>query len=149
MYMHHVIIRQKEALQPTRKRKLLFLAGFGSSGASYFELYGELHKHFEVHIPDLLGFGSSGRPDFLCKTAEDTAAYFITCLRKWMDTTGFDKDGSYSIMAHSLGCWIASLFAVQYPDKIDQLMFLSPACMARSPPDFCPHAFIRRYSKWG
>lgn len=127
----------------------MFLPGYGSSGASYFELFGELHKHFEIHIPDMLGFGSSGRPGFLCTTAEETATYFVTSLRKWMDKTGFDREGSYCIMAHSLGCWVASLFAVRYPAKIDHLMFLSPACMARPPPDFCPRTFIRRYRKWG
>lgn len=154
MYMHYVTIKQADAdsslvksidLNPEqkKKRRLLFIAGFGSSGASYFEIFKELHKHFEVHIPDILGFGSSGRPEFLCQTTEETAEYFVVCLRKWMDKTGFDKEGPYSIMAHSLGCWAASFFAIRYPENIQQFMFISPACMSRPKPDFCPEAFIR------
>lgn len=132
-------------MMPTgKRRKLLFIAGFGSAGASYFEIFKELHEHFEVYIPDILGFGSSGRPEFICRTTEETADYFVASLRKWMDATGFDS-GPYSIMAHSLGCWAASLFAIRYPNNIQQLLFMSPACMARPKPDFCPERFIRNY----
>ena len=123
MYIHYVTVRQNHLFkQPespilqlqsiAKKRRLLFISGYGASGSSYFELFGELHKHFEIFIPDLLGFGSSGRPEFLCQTTEETAEYFVVCLRKWMDKTGFENEGTYSIMAHSLGCWVASLFAV-------------------------------------
>lgn len=52
-------------------------------------------------------------------------------------------------MAHSLGCWVATLFAKRYPDNIKQFMFLSPACMAKPKPDFCPRAFIDKYESWG
>lgn len=92
MYMHYVIVRQTltqpidtQLVPSNNKRRLLFIPGYGASGASYFELFKELHKHFEIHIPDLLGFGSSGRPEFLCRTTEETAEYFVVCLRKWMD----------------------------------------------------------------
>ena len=112
-------------------------------------MFGELNKHFEIFIPDLLGFGSSGRPEFLCRTTEETAEYFVVCLRKWMDKTGFESEGPYSIIAHSLGCWVASLFAVLYPQNILQMMFLSPACMAKPKPDFCPLRFIQRYESLG
>ena len=66
-----------------------------------------------------------------------------------MDKTGFDKEGPYSIMAHSLGCWAASFFAIRYPENIQQFMFLSPACMSRPKPDFCPEAFIQGYQSRG
>ena len=152
MFMHHVIIKQKniDAVwdqhylgKPIRKkRRLLFIAGYGSAGASYFALFNELQNHFEIHIPDILGFGSSGRPEFICRNIEETKEYFIASVREWVLKTGFDKEGPYSIFGHSLGCWIASVYAERYPENIEQILFISPASMAKPPADFCPHRWL-------
>jgi pimeloyl-ACP methyl ester carboxylesterase len=78
-----------------------------------------------------LGFGSSGRPEFICRNTEETKEYFIASVREWVRKTGFDKAGPYSIFGHSLGCWIASVYAERYPENIQQLLFISPASMAK------------------
>ena len=72
-YMHTIYIKQKEfptgldlKHQPKehKKRRLLFMGGWGASSASYFALFKELSNFFEVTTIDQLGFGCSGRPDF-------------------------------------------------------------------------------------
>lgn len=128
---------------------MLFLAGYGSSGAAYFSLFSELHEHFEISIPDIIGFGSSGRPEFLCKNFDEAKEYLIVSLHNWMQKTGFEAKGPYTIMGHSLGCWIAANFAAQYPKNIEQLLFISPASMAQKAADFCPKKWINAKEGWG
>jgi len=60
---------------------------------------------------DCLGFGSSGRPDFYCNDAQQCIEFFVLQLEAWITKTGYDKQGPFSVMSHSMGCYIMTHYA--------------------------------------
>ena len=45
-----------------KKPKLVFIHGYGASGAMYFNLIKPLTEHFHLIMIDMLGMGGSSRP---------------------------------------------------------------------------------------
>ena len=102
-------------------RRVLFIPGFGASGSSYCFIWKEMSYFFDITTVDLLGFGCSGRPKFMAFELEQVIDYFVSQLRSWMDKTRFDEKskGKYTIMAHSMGCYVATHYIKRFPDMID------------------------------
>lgn len=52
-----------EEEQKDDKPKLVMVHGFASSGPLYFKILGRLAEHFVVVLIDIIGMGSSSRPN--------------------------------------------------------------------------------------
>ena len=91
----------------------------------------------------MLGFACSGRPDYHAATIDTTNEFFMLSLESWMKQTGYDqKKDRFNIMAHSMGCYFATLYSVRNPTQVDQLLFISAAGIYGNPDDWSPEKFI-------
>lgn len=55
----------------TNNPKLVLVHGYGGSGALMYRLFKLLMPHFYVIAIDLIGMGSSSRPEFECKDGDE------------------------------------------------------------------------------
>ena len=83
-------------------------------------------KHFQMHCVDWLGTGLSGRPTFTPKNTKQTEDFFIEALKEWYDKQGLEK---MVLMGHSLGGYLAALYAQRHPEDVKHLILVSPAAM--------------------
>lgn len=87
-----------------------------------------LASHCRVYIPDLPGYGRSGKPAHTLSIVELSDA-----LADWMDAIGLLKA---TLLGNSMGCQIIANFALRHPQRIDYAVLVSPtmdpqACTAR------------------
>ena len=54
----------------TQKPKLVFIHGYGASGATFWRIMKPLSEHYHVIFLDMPGMGGSTRVPFFCKTVE-------------------------------------------------------------------------------
>jgi len=87
-----------------------------------------LASHCRVYIPDLPGYGRSGKPAHTLTIVELGDA-----LADWMDAIGLQKA---TLLGNSMGCQIIANFALRHPQRIDRAVLVGPtmdprACTAR------------------
>ena len=95
------------------KPKLVFIHGYGASGATFFRIMKPLSQHFHVIFLDLPGMGSSTRAPFFCKTPEQAQDFFLTFIEDWR--VAMDNLTDFYLAGHSFGGYIAGLYAHKYP----------------------------------
>ncbi|MEV8266379.1 alpha/beta fold hydrolase [Microbacterium sp. NPDC076911] len=100
-------------------RVMAHIHGFGLSGRYLLPTAEILSDDFHTYVPDLPGFGRSGRkkgmldiPDLAHATAS------------FLDDRGVEKA---TLVGNSMGCPVIIEFAHHYPDKIDRAVLVSPA----------------------
>ena len=65
------------------KQKLVLIHGYGGSGALLYRLFPGLINDFYVFAIDVIGMGSSSRPDFNCRDGQEADLYMLGYLEKW------------------------------------------------------------------
>ena len=75
-----------------------------------------LSQHYRVIAPDLPGFGDSEKPD-----AAYDAAFFNRVLDQLLTTLGVEK---VAVVGNSFGGQIAGLFALAYPQRVSEVVFV-------------------------
>lgn len=98
---------------------LLMLHGFLGSSDCWKVLAEQLQARFCCISLDLLGFGDSSKPMIRYDVAKEVA--FV---RSFAESMGLS---SFSIVGHSFGGWVASAFALAYPDLVENLILVAPA----------------------
>ena len=100
---------------------LLLLHGYPQSHLIWHRVAPELAKHFTVVVPDLRGYGLSGKPP-------DTADHASYCKREMakdqvevMRALGFE---SFHLCGHDRGGRVAHRLAVDHPQAVTKLMLL-------------------------
>jgi len=106
------------------KPVLIYIHGYGSGGAVNYRIFDELSKHFHIFALDLLGMGDSGRPTFNIKDLNETEEFFIQSIKAWKEKVGITSK-TY-IAGHSLGGYVASIYALIYPEEVKRLLLISP-----------------------
>mmetsp|Transcript_15520 Transcript_15520/g.10889 ORF Transcript_15520/g.10889 Transcript_15520/m.10889 type:complete len:95 (+) Transcript_15520:213-497(+) len=91
--------------------------GFGGGGAIFFKMFPDLIKHFRVTTIDLMGMGCSGRPHYDTWGCTESIKYFLDTMKAWMEKTLYNKE-PYYLLGHSFGGYIATQFAVSFPENI-------------------------------
>jgi pimeloyl-ACP methyl ester carboxylesterase len=98
---------------------MLHLHGFGMSGAYLVATAERLAAEFQTYVPDLPGFGRSGkalRALDVTDLAHAAAAFFND---RGVDTA--------TLVGNSMGCAVITEFARRYPDRIERAVLVAPA----------------------
>jgi pimeloyl-ACP methyl ester carboxylesterase len=97
--------------------------GYGASQGFFFRNFDALAEHFRVIAIDQLGWGGSSRPDFTCKSTEETEAWFIDSFEEWRKANNLSN---FILLGHSLGGYVAAKYALKHPEHIQQLILVGP-----------------------
>ena len=113
-FIHEVKISCQDKNAP----HLLMFHGYGSSGMLFYKMIADLKAYFNITIIDFLGMGCSGRPTFQTKiinTPQLANDYFIVSTEAWIRKSNYRElvgDKGFTIVGHSFGGYIATIFAV-------------------------------------
>ncbi|MDK8183350.1 alpha/beta hydrolase [Paenibacillus sp. UMB4589-SE434] len=122
---------------------LILLHGSVSNSFTWYGDVASLSKTHHVYAIDIIGeagLSAASRPGY------KSGAYAL-----WLNETIHAlKLSSCSIVAMSLGSWMALSFATTYPEKVDHLVLLCPGGLAREKASFLWKAiFFSLLGKWG
>mmetsp|Transcript_28332 Transcript_28332/g.25035 ORF Transcript_28332/g.25035 Transcript_28332/m.25035 type:complete len:117 (+) Transcript_28332:366-716(+) len=103
--------------------QIILIHGFNGATMIFFRLFKHLAEKYHVISIDLPGMGRSSRPEFLARTKDETDDFYVQALEKWRKSMNLSN---MTIVAHSFGAYLASRYAIKYPDKVDKIVFWSP-----------------------
>ncbi len=125
------------------KPPLILLHGSASNSHVWFSDVAALSKHYRVYAIDMIGeagLSEASRPSY------QSGAY-PQWLNEVMQALGLS---TCSMVAMSLGGWMALSFAADCPDKVDRLVLLCPGGLAQAKASFVWKAvFFSLLGKWG
>lgn len=122
---------------------LILLHGSVSNSYTWYGDVVSLSKTHNVYAVDIIGeagLSAASRPSY------ESGAYAL-----WLnETINALRLSTCSIIAMSLGGWMALSFATTYPDKVDNLVLLCPGGFAHEKASFLWKAiFFSLLGKWG
>ncbi|MEG3974409.1 alpha/beta hydrolase [Microcoleus sp. herbarium8] len=98
---------------------LLLLHGFFGEKTCWLPLIEILQSQFRCISLDMLGFGESSQPQIQYDVAVEVA--FV---RQVIEQLNIEP---CSIIGHSFGGWVASAYALKYPNSVSSLILAAPA----------------------
>ncbi|MFB2599954.1 alpha/beta fold hydrolase [Herbiconiux sp. P17] len=109
----------RESPTPPDAPAMMHLHGFGLSGRYLLPTAELLRDEFHTLVPDLPGFGRSGKPTEPLDVPElgHAAARFL-------DDRGIERA---TLVGNSMGCPIICEFAYNHPERIERAVLVSPA----------------------
>ncbi|CAN7544751.1 alpha/beta hydrolase [Terrabacter sp. LjRoot27] len=109
----------RESSGPPDAAPMMHLHGFGLSGRYLLPTAELLAGEFRTLVPDLPGFGRSGRPRQPLDVPElaEAAAAFL-------DDRGIEK---VTLVGNSMGCAVICEFAHLYPERLERAVLVAPA----------------------
>ena len=118
---------------------LLALHGWQDNAASFIPLMSHLRPtgRFRVLAPDLPGHGRSGW------RTQQSAYHFVDWLRDLYDLLQALEWTSCSLIGHSMGAAIASLWAGVFPDRCQSLILIEGLGPLTTPAEECPDQLAR------
>lgn len=109
----------RESPSPPDAPVMMHLHGFGLSGR-YLLPTAELLRHeFHTLVPDLPGFGRSGKPVDPLDVPDLAHA-----AARFLDDRGIEKA---TLVGNSMGCPVICEFAYHYPERLERAILVSPA----------------------
>jgi len=69
-------------------------------------------------------WGGSSRPDFTCKSTEETEAWFIDSFEEWRKAKNLSN---FILLGHSFGGYVAAKYALKHPEHVQHLILVGPA----------------------
>jgi pimeloyl-ACP methyl ester carboxylesterase len=109
----------RESANPPDARVMTHLHGFGLSGRYLLPTAELLADEFHTYVPDLPGFGRSGKAG----AALDIPDLAHAAVR-FLDERGVEKT---SVVGNSMGCPVIVELAHRYPERIERAVLVSPA----------------------
>src|SRR5438034_7846037 len=106
-----------------RGTPLVLIHGLGSSAETWAALMLLLSKEYLVYAPDLPGFGRTP----LAPEGTNIKTH-VLYLERFLDVLGYPR---VTLVGNSLGGWIATRFAVEYPERVERLYLLNSAGLRR------------------
>lgn len=107
-----------DAAKPT----VILLHGLGSQAETWQFNIAPLAANFHVVAPDQIGFGKSDKP--LLKYRVGT---FVDFLDKFMAELKIEKA---HLVGNSMGGWVAALFSIKYPTRVERIVLADAAGLA-------------------
>lgn len=121
----------------------VILHGYGAGLGFFFQNFPALAKWAgrrgaDVYALDWLGMGRSARVPFTVKAKRDdikgrvteAESFFVDSLEEWRDKMGLEK---MTLVGHSLGAYLSTVYALKYPTRVSKLVLLSPAGVPYDP----------------
>lgn len=139
-YINTVTFENKSENAPT----LVMVHGYAASHGFFFRNFDALAKHFRVIAIDQLGWGASSRPDFTCKSTEETEAWFIDSFEAWRKEQNLEK---FILLGHSFGGYVAAKYALQHPEHVQHLILVGSAGFTEQT-DERSERFVKFRSTW-
>jgi pimeloyl-ACP methyl ester carboxylesterase len=109
----------RESPAPPDAPVMMHVHGFGLSGRYLLPTAERLRDEFHTLVPDLPGFGRSGKP----AKPLDVPGLARAAVR-FLDDRDID---SATLVGNSMGCPIICEFAYHYPERLDRAVLVSPA----------------------
>jgi 2-hydroxy-6-oxonona-2,4-dienedioate hydrolase len=106
---------------------VILLHGLGGNSSNWILNINRLAAHYRVIVPDQIGFGQSDKPvtNYRVGTYVDFLDRFYTEL----------KIERAALVGNSMGGWIAALYAIAHPERVERLVLVDAAGFA-PPKDF-------------
>ncbi|KAG9103201.1 hypothetical protein FRC06_011790 [Ceratobasidium sp. 370] len=121
----------------------VLLPGYGAGIGFFYQNFAVLgdwaaKRKTPVYALDWLGMGRSARVPFKVHAkredidgrVSEAESFFLDALEEWRQKMGIEK---MSLIGHSLGAYLSTAYALRYPDRVNQLILLSPAGVPRDP----------------
>ena len=109
----------RESQNPPDAPVMMHVHGFGLSGRYLLPTAERLGDEFHTLVPDLPGFGRSGK----APNALDVPDLAHAAAR-FLDERGIDK---VTLVGNSMGCPVICEFAYHYPERLERAILVSPA----------------------
>ncbi|MET4639342.1 alpha/beta hydrolase [Mycetocola sp. 2940] len=109
----------RESPNPPDAPVMMHLHGFGLSGRYLLPTAERLSSEFHTFVPDLPGFGRSGKPP----RALDVPGLARAAVR-FLDDRQVEKA---TLVGNSMGCPVILEFAHRFPERVDRAVLVSPA----------------------
>ncbi|HLO85832.1 MAG TPA: alpha/beta hydrolase [Nostocaceae cyanobacterium] len=97
---------------------VVFLHGAWHDSSQWVSVIESLGDNVHCFAPDLLGFGESENPNI-----HHSIDLQVECLAEFLQALRLEQ---VYLVGHSLGGWIASSYALKYPEKVSGLILLAP-----------------------
>jgi pimeloyl-ACP methyl ester carboxylesterase len=104
---------------------LIHGAGFLSGADGWLGVMGPLSERFRCLAIDALNWGAGD-----VFNQEFSFAYLVDHVREFMDALGIEKA---NIVGHSMGGWIATLFAYESPERVNKAVLVAAGGTATRP----------------
>ncbi len=102
---------------------IVLIHGIGNSAEIWSSLIPRLGREYLVYAPDLPGFGKTP----MAIEGVNIATH-VLYLKHFLDALGYPR---VILVGNSLGGWIATRFAVAYPERVEHLYLLNSAGLRR------------------
>jgi pimeloyl-ACP methyl ester carboxylesterase len=109
----------RESPDPPDAPVMMHLHGFGLSGRYLLPTADLLRDEFHTLVPDLPGFGRSGKP-----TKPLDVPDLAHAAARFLDDRQVE---SATLVGNSMGCPVICEFAYHYPERLDRAILVSPA----------------------
>lgn len=101
---------------------VVLLHGLGGNSLNWAFNFAALSQKFRVIAPDQIGFGRSDKP--LINYRVQTYADFLD---KFLEGLNVERA---SLVGNSMGGWVAALYALKYPKRVERLVLVDAAGFA-------------------
>ena len=101
---------------------LVLIHGFASGLGIWtpcFDALSQLHPFYALDLP---GFGRSSRPTF-SKDGTEVEFQYVQYIEEWREALGLE---CMLLLAHGLGGYLSTIYAMQYPDRVHHLILVEP-----------------------
>lgn len=109
----------RESPMPPDAPAMMHLHGFGLSGRYLLPTAERLAGQFHTLVPDLPGFGRSGKAGDALDVPDLAHA-----AARFLDDRGIEK---VTLVGNSMGCPVILEFAHHYPERLERTVLVSPA----------------------
>lgn len=113
-YVRTFQVGMQTDLDMPAKEKMVMTHGYGGSIVMFWPIMKELSKDYHLIMFDILGMGSSSRPEFTIENAVDANDFFVSWMEKWRQSIGILNE-KFILCGHSFGGYISGHYAKRYP----------------------------------
>ena len=114
-----LLYRTNVSPPPAGSRTIIHIHGFAISGRYLLPTASRLATEYATYVPDLPGFGQSHRPP-RSLTIDQLGETVV----RFMDQQGIDRA---VLLGNSLGCGIVLSLLEAHADRVESIIFVSPA----------------------
>jgi pimeloyl-ACP methyl ester carboxylesterase len=101
---------------------VVLLHGLGGNSSNWAFNFAALSAKYRVIAPDQIGFGRSDKPLINYRVGT-----YVDFLDKFLEGLNVERA---SLVGNSMGGWIAALYAIKYPKRVERLVLVDAAGFA-------------------